>query len=92
MGLSDVLKDSTERRYDSFWKGIALFLAGACLAGIGAWGTYVRTAVTSEQVQLMIDQNNKTFQIQIDSEQKQLDQINGKLDYIIENPGRTGKR
>lgn len=92
MSLSEALEANTERHYDSLWKGIALFLAGACLAGIGAWGTYVRTAVTSEQVQLMIDQNNKTFQIQIDSEQKQLDQMNGKLDYIIENPDRPAKR
>jgi len=92
LGLTEVLGTKTPRGYESFWKGMALFLAGACLSGIGAWSTYVRTAVTSQEVQAMIDQNNKPVQIQIDSEQKQLDQMNGKLDYIIENPDRPRKR
>lgn len=80
------------RSYEGVWKSIALFLAGVCLSGSIAWSTYVRTAVTSGEVQGQIDQSNKAVQVQIDSEQKQLDQMNGKLDYIIENPDRPKKR
>lgn len=69
-----------ERKADSIWKGAALFLAGIVLSSAIAWSTYVRTAVTREDVQKMIEENNKNYQTQIDYLNKSLDGINGKLD------------
>jgi uncharacterized membrane protein len=70
------------------WQKIALFLAGMVVTGAVTWSTYVREAVTSSEVQRMIDSNNKTMQVQIDYLSKQYTQVNSKLDYIIQNPKR----
>ena len=80
------------RSYESVWKNVALFLGGICLSGSVAWATYVRTAVTTMDVQGMINENEKVLQVEIDQLGKQYDTVNAKLDYIIENPDRPKKR
>lgn len=72
----------SDSRPDSIWKGAALFLAGVVLSSGISWATYVRTAMTREDVQEMIEQNNKNYQTQIDYLSKNLDVINGKLDAL----------
>lgn len=81
------------------WQKTAIFLAGIVVTGSIAWATYVRNAVTTTEVQQMIDTNMKTLQVQIDYQAKQFDSLlkqyetlNSKIDYIVQNPDRARSR
>ena len=62
------------------------FMAGCLSTGAISWATYVRSAVTLSQVDQEIDIKDKAMQVEIDTLTRQCEQINGKLDYLIENP------
>ena len=62
------------------------FMGGCLTTGALSWATYVRSAVTLSQVDQEIDTKDKAMQVEIDTLTRQCEQINAKLDYLIENP------
>ena len=78
------------RKFDSLAaKSLLLlvsFMAGCLSTGAISWATYVRSAVTLSQVDQEIDIKDKAMQVEIDTLTRECEQINGKLDYLIENP------
>lgn len=84
------------RSYESVWRLVAVFLLGCVMTGGTAWMSYVRTAMTSAEVQELIDLNNKAVQLQIenanariDSMNKRFDIVDTKLDRIMQGPVRS---
>lgn len=73
------------------WRYVTTFLAGIVLSGGMAWSSYVRTAVTQTQVLQMIQsedpylRDRNMIKAQLANEQRELDQMNAKLDVLLQS-------